>query len=240
MGEARCALARRRGPARRRPTAGSSSPRRTDSSGRSGRSAGPSCRRSGIRRPASGMRSTGSSSPKLEANGLCTRRPGRQAHAAPPGDLRPDRPAADARGDRRVPRRRFARGVRQGRRPPARLAALRRAVGAALARRRPLRRRPRPDPVARGERLPRGLALPRLGRRRRSTATCRTPEFVRYQVAGDLLPPPASGGDQRGRAGRHGDARHRGLRARRRRQGPDDRRLRQRPDRRRRPRRSWA
>ena len=40
---------------------------------------------------------------------------------------------------------------------------------------------------------------------------------------------------QRGRAGRHRDAGHRRLRARRRRQGPDDRRLRERPGRRRRP-----
>ena len=51
------------------------------------------------------------------------------------------------------------------RRSPAGLAPVRRALGPALARRRPLRRRARPDPVARRERFPRGLALPRLGRR---------------------------------------------------------------------------
>ena len=60
-------------------------------------------------------------------------------------------------------------------------------------------------------------------------------EFVRDQVAGDLLPPPASRRDQRGRARRHRPAGHRRLRPRRRGQGADDRRLRQRPDRRRRP-----
>ena len=52
-----------------------------------------------------------------------------------------------------------------GRRSTARIAALRRALGPALARRRALCRCPRPDPVAAGERLPRILALPRLGRR---------------------------------------------------------------------------
>ena len=45
------------------------------------------------------------------------------------------------------------------------VAAVRRALGPALARRRPLRRCPRPDPVARRERFPRILALSRLGRR---------------------------------------------------------------------------
>ena len=59
----------------------------------------------------------------------------------PPRHLRPHRPAADARGDRRLrqptpsPQR-----LREGRRSAARLAALRRALGPALARRRPLRR----------------------------------------------------------------------------------------------------
>ena len=52
-----------------------------------------------------------------------------------------------------------ARRLREGRRPAARLAPLRRAHGAVLARRRPLRRHPRPAP----RQLPRDLALPRLG-----------------------------------------------------------------------------
>ena len=55
-----------------------------------------------------------------------------------------------------------ARRVREGRRPPARLAALRRALGAALARRRALRRIERQG-VQRP--LPARLALPRLGHR---------------------------------------------------------------------------
>ena len=163
-----------------------------------------------------------------------TRRAGRPAHPDPSGHLRPDRPAADARGDRRVPRRPIAGGVRPGRRSAAGLAALRRALGPALARRRPLRRRPRPDPVARGERLPRGLALSRLGRRRLQPrpAVC----GVR-PLPGRRRPAAAAATrrDQHGRARRHRPAGHRRLRARRRGQGPDDRRLRQRPDRRRRP-----
>ena len=61
-------------------------------------------------------------------------------------------------------------------------------------------------------------------------------DFVRMQIAGDLLPAAAARRVEQGRPRRHRHARHRGLRARRRRQEPDDRRLRERPDRRRRPR----
>ena len=125
-------------------------------------------------------------------------------------------------------------GLRPGRGPPAGLAALRRALGPALARRRPLRRRPRPDPVAPGERLPRGLALPRLGRRSLQPR----PALHGIRPLPDRRRPAAAAParrHQQGRAGRHGHAGHRRLRARRRGQGPDDRRLRQRPDRRRRP-----
>ena len=85
-----------------------------------------------------------------------------------------------------------------------------------------------------GERLPRGLALSRLGRRRLQPR----PALPRVPPPpGRRRPAPAARArrDQQGRAGRHGAAGHRRLRARRRRQGPDDRRLRQRPDRRRRP-----
>ena len=66
--------------------------------------------------------------------------PRRQADLDPPRHVRPDRPAADGRGDRGVRGRPDPRRLRPGRRPPARLAPLRRALGAALARRRPLRR----------------------------------------------------------------------------------------------------
>ena len=71
---------------------------------------------------------------------LDARPAGRQADAAAPGELRPHRPAADARRDRTVPGRRQRRGLRARRGPPARLARLRRALGPALARRGPLRR----------------------------------------------------------------------------------------------------
>ena len=84
---------------------------------------------------------------------------GRPADPDPPPLLRPDRPAADARGGRRVPRRHRARRLRAAGRPPARLAPLRRALGAALDGPRPLRRDPRPRP---GPHPPQRLALPRL------------------------------------------------------------------------------
>ncbi len=59
------------------------------------------------------------------------------------------------------------------------------------------------------------------------------PEFVRSQVAGDLLPPSQPGGINKDGLVATGLLGYRRLRARRRRQGPDDRRLRQRSDRRR-------
>ena len=99
----------------------------------------------------------------LEAKGLKPGAARRPAHADPPGDLRPDRPAADARGDRRLPRRSCSRRLRPGRGSAAGLAALRRALGPALARRGPLRRLQRPG---RERRLRQRLALPRLRHRR--------------------------------------------------------------------------
>ena len=99
---------------------------------------------------------------RLEREGLCAVARGRPDDADPPRDARPDRPAADARGGRRLPRRPVARRLREGRRPAARLAPLRRADGRALARRRPLRRHQRlPD-----RRRARHVALARLGDRR--------------------------------------------------------------------------
>ena len=65
-------------------------------------------------------------------------------------------------------------GVRPGRRSPARLAAVRRALGPALARRRPLRRRPRPDPVARRRATSARPGAIGTGSSSRSTATCPT------------------------------------------------------------------
>ena len=104
------------------------------------------------RRLAAQPRSIASSWPSSKTKGLRPVPAGRPAHADPPGHLRPDRPAADAGGDRRLPRRRLAGRLRQGRRPPAGLAGLRRALGPALARRGPLRRHRRrqlrlPDPA---------------------------------------------------------------------------------------------
>ena len=76
--------------------------------------------------------------------------------------LRPDRPAADAGGGRRVPRRPVARRLREARRRAAAVAALRRADGDAVARRRALRRHARLS-----HRQPaRDVAVARLGDRR--------------------------------------------------------------------------
>ena len=89
-----------------------------------------------------------------------------QAHADPPRHAGPDRVAADAGGDRRLREGRLARCVRQGRRSPARVAALRRNVGAPLARRRALWRgrlsEPRPD-GARLQPVPECVPVSRLG-----------------------------------------------------------------------------
>ena len=108
---------------------------------------------------------------RLEAAGLAPVARRRQADADPPGHLRPDRPAADARGGRRLPRRRVARRLRAGRRPAARLARLRRALGPALARPGPLRRHRRLQ-----LRLPRplGLQVSRLRHRGLQRATSPT------------------------------------------------------------------
>ena len=82
---------------------------------------------------------------------------------APAAQLRPDRPAADAGRGRGVPGRRVARRGGKGGRSAAGVAGVRRAVGPALARRRPLRRVERQG----GEpQLPARLALPRLRHRR--------------------------------------------------------------------------
>ena len=105
------------------------------------------------------------------SRGAVTGRAGRPAHADPPRHVRPDRPAADARGGRRVPDRHVARRLREGGRPAARLAALRRALGPALARRGPLRRLQR---ARREHRVRQRLAVPRLRHHARSTPTSRT------------------------------------------------------------------
>ena len=86
-------------------------------------------------------------------------------------------PAADAGGGRGVRARRLCRRrLRPRRRPAARLAAIRRAVGPALARRRPLRRQQR---HGRQPRLLRRLALSRLRHRAPSTPTSRSTAIPR-------------------------------------------------------------
>ena len=67
---------------------------------------------------------------------------GRSSDLDPPADLRPARPATDARGDRRLPRRYCSRCLREAGQPTAGVATIRRALGPPLARRRPLRRHP--------------------------------------------------------------------------------------------------
>ena len=125
----------------------------------------------------------------------------RPPHAHPPALLRPHRPAADAGRGGRVRR-------RQGRRTPtkswsigcSRQPALRRAVGAALARRRPLRRDAR---VRQGPAAAERLAVPRL----------RHPRAQRGQA---LRAVRAGAGRRRRAVPRHG-GRHRGARLPRRR-----------------------
>ena len=108
---------------------------------------------------------------RLEARGLSPGAGGRPADADPPPLVRPDRPAARAGGGRALRRRPGPGRLREAGRSAARLAPSRRAPGAALAGRGPVRREPglrvQPHPRQR-------LALPRLGGRTRSTATCPT------------------------------------------------------------------
>ena len=88
---------------------------------------------------------------KLEAKGLTLSPEADRLDAAAAGLVRPDRAAAGARRDRRLPRRPRPERLRETGRPPARLAALRRTLGPALARRgrlRRLRRQARAGPAA--------------------------------------------------------------------------------------------
>ena len=107
----------------------------------------------------------------------------RSAHADPPRVSRSARPAADARGGRRLRQRHVAGRLAAARRSAARLAALRRALGAALARPRPLRRLRR---LRVRRRSPERLALSRLRRQRVQQRQAVRP-FVREQLAGDEI-----------------------------------------------------
>ncbi len=139
-------------------------------------------------RPGWRRRSMGSFWRKLDAAGSPLA-PRRQADPDPPGHLRPDRPAADRGRGRRLPRRRRARGVREGGRPPPGLAPVRRAVGPALARRRPLCRH-QGVRLHRGNALPVQLHLPRL----RDPGLQRRPALRPVPRRADRRRPPAPGG----------------------------------------------
>ena len=111
---------------------------------------------------------------------------GRRAHAAPPAVLRPDRPAADAGGDRRVRRRRRpatpTRRSSTGCSPRRATASAGRGTGSTsstTARRTATTRTsrgPTPGPIATTSSA-------------RSTRTSRTRRFVQEQIAGDVLFP---------------------------------------------------
>ena len=109
---------------------------------------------------------------------------GQSGSAHSPRHVRSVGIAADARGDRGVRKRLIARSLRKAGRSPARLAPLWRALGPLLARPGPLLRRARI--VARG--IGPGLALSRLGRTRSLNEDLPYDEFVRRQLAADLLP----------------------------------------------------
>ena len=100
--------------------------------------------------------------------------------------VRPDRPAADARRDGRVRRRPVARRLSRGRRPAARQPALRRALGPALARRRPLRRDRRLRVRHAIAATPGGIAITSSAR---STTTSRSTASCSEQLAGDEIAP---------------------------------------------------
>ena len=100
---------------------------------------------------------------EARSGGNAAGRPGRQADSAATGDARSHGTAALGRGNRRVPARRRSARLRTSCRPAAGFPAIRRALGAALARRRPLCRQQR---HGRQPRLLRRLALSRLRDRR--------------------------------------------------------------------------
>ena len=102
---------------------------------------------------------------------------GRSRDAPAPREPRSHRPAADARRVGRLPRRSRPRRLRARRRSPARLAALRRALGPPLARCRPLRRFQR----LLHRRAAADVEIPRLGHRRLQPRPALRP--VRHRAA---------------------------------------------------------
>ena len=108
---------------------------------------------------------------------------------------RPDRPAADARGGRRLPRRPRARRLREAGRAAAGVTALRRALGPALARRRALRRHRR----LREGQAARRLVLPRLGHQRLQPRPALRPVRHRADSPATSCPSADAGPDRRHR-----------------------------------------
>ena len=117
-------------------------------------------------------------------------RRGRQADADPPRHARPDRAAADARRDRGVREGHVARRVREGRRSPAGLAAIRRSLGPDVARRRAVRARTiraASIPMGRGYAPYPNAYLYRDWVIKAFNDDLPYDQFVKAQIAGDLL-----------------------------------------------------
>ena len=122
----------------------------------------------------------------LEAQRTAAQPRGRSPHADPSPLVRPDRPAADARGNRCVRRGSQSRCLRAAGRSAAGLAALRRALGPALARRGALRRHAR---LRQGQAPRPRLALSRLRHRRLQRRPAVTAGSSASRFAGDVLWP---------------------------------------------------
>ena len=141
-GGARGVGARRRGMARRRRTASRHRCGGRDALGLPARRRGDSPT---MQRPAAPRRMVPESRRCVRRSrplhgGSGSHRHGRSPHAHPPTDVRPHRSAAVTRRRRGIRGRSVVRRLRATRRPTARIAALRRATGATMARPRPLRR----------------------------------------------------------------------------------------------------
>ena len=123
---------------------------------------------------------------KLEAEGHRAEPAGDEASADPPGVLRPDRPAADARRGRRVREGRLAGRVREGRRsscsPRRTTASAGRGTGSTW----PASPRATASSTTTTGRRPTTTAT---SSSRRSTRTCRTTSSSTWQLAGDEFAP---------------------------------------------------
>ena len=150
--------------------AGSSRARSGRSTGRSSRRCGPPCRRVKQRgwpqQPDRPLRPGPAGKRRADAVAR-----GRRGHADPPRDARPDRPAADARA-RSTPSSptQSPRRLREGRRPAAGVAALRRADGRAAGSTPPAT----PTPTATRPTASASCGAGATGSSTPSTATCRS------------------------------------------------------------------